>query len=150
MLSRFIQVDKMKEHKTYSEMIKLPTYAERIEYLKIGGKVGADTFGVNRYLNQKFYNTQEWKNFRRMIILRDNGCDLGVKSMPIPEGMKMYIHHIEPISPIDLERKNIDILLNPDNAITVCFDTHQAIHYGDISIGNREPVERKPGDTKLW
>lgn len=137
-------------NRTYSEMMKLSTYDERLKYLLIGGTVGADTFGVNRYLNQRFYNTPEWKNFRRDIILRDNGCDLAVPGMEIVKPMKIYIHHIEPIRIRDIERRHLEVLLNPDNAVVVSFDTHQAIHYGNIDLIQKDPVVRTPGDTKLW
>lgn len=134
--------------KTYSGALEYPSFAERFHYLRIGGKVGVETFGVNRFLNQKFYRTEEWKRFRNQIIIRDNGNDLGADGCPI-EG-KIYIHHIVPITMDDILNRNLELLLNPDNAISCSFATHQAIHYGDDSILQLEVPERKPGDTKLW
>lgn len=134
--------------KTYTKAIKYPTYAERFNYLKIGGEVGAETFGVNRYLNQKFYNTSEWRNFRNQIIIRDNGNDLGDPNVPIVG--RIYIHHIQPISMDDIVNRNFDILLNPDNVICVSDRTHRAIHYGDDNVIELEVPERHAGDTKLW
>lgn len=134
--------------KTYTKAIKYPTYAERFNYLKIGGEVGAETFGVNRYLNQKFYNTSEWRNFRNQIIIRDNGNDLGDPNVPIVG--RIYIHHIRPISMDDIVNRNFDILLNPDNVICVSDRTHRALHYGDDNVIELEVPERHAGDTKLW
>lgn len=134
--------------KTYTKAIKYPTYAERFNYLKIGGEVGAETFGVNRYLNQKFYNTSEWRNFRNQIIIRDNGNDLGDPNVPIVG--RIYIHHIQPISMDDIVNRNFDILLNPDNVICVSDRTHRALHYGDDNVIELEVPERHAGDTKLW
>ena len=133
--------------KTYSDLIKLPTFLERFDYLQIGGRVGEETFGSKRYLNQSFYHSAEWRKFRREIILRDRGCDLGCEGYDIYG--KIYIHHINPINVEDiLERK--EVLMNPDNAISVSFKTHEAIHYGDIDLLPIEPVERRPNDTIPW
>lgn len=133
--------------KTYSELIQLGTFEERFEYLKVGAKVGDETFGSNRYLNQRFYSSPEWKRFRREIILRDKGCDLGVEGRPIAG--KVYIHHINEITTKDLVDRNFCIL-DPSNAICVSFDTHQAIHFGDESILPSDPIQREPNDTIPW
>lgn len=134
--------------RTYSELIQLPTFIERYRYLRLGGTVGKETFGFDRYLNQKFYSTSEWKKFRRDIIIRDNGCDLGIDDSEI-SGLIM-IHHINPISPEDIRNKNIQVLLNPENVICVSYDTHLAIHYGDESLLIGPPVERTRNDTCPW
>lgn len=137
-------------NKTYSEMIKLPDYASRFNYLKLGGKIGIETFGVNRYLNQLFYSTPEWRRFRTEIIIRDMGFDLGDPNVPISGKEKIYIHHINPITEADLRNRNLDKLLNPDNAISCSYRTHKDIHYGSIETIKSDPIERRPGDTKLW
>jgi hypothetical protein len=132
--------------RTYSELIKLKTFDERFQYLRIGNGVGYETFGPNRYLNQSFYHSAEWKRFRDYIITRDLGCDMGLAGFEILE--RPIIHHINPLVVDDIiEHSNS--LLDPENAITVCLATHNAIHYGRF---NNEPLftERKPGDTKLW
>lgn len=133
--------------KTYSELITLPTFEERFQYLKIGGAVGKETFGFERYLNQYFYSTREWKNFRRDIIVRDLGCDLGIADRRI--GGKIMIHHIVPITIDDIRERN-ECLLNPENVICTSFDTHNAIHYGDESLLITVPIERTKNDTCPW
>ena len=134
--------------KTYSELITLPTFEERYEYLRLGGEVGMETFGFDRYLNQVFYNSIDWKRFRRDIIVRDNGCDLGVEGRPI-KGL-IFIHHIGPIDRDDIVYKRLEILLNPNNAICCSFNTHQAIHYGDETLLIKDFVERSANDTCPW
>jgi hypothetical protein len=134
--------------RTYSELITLPTFEERYLYLKLDGEVGKETFGFDRWLNQVFYNSKEWKTFRGDIIVRDMGCDLGVEERPI--GGRIYIHHIEPIKLDDILHRRLDVLMNPDNAISVSFETHNAIHYGDESLLLTVPVERRPNDTCPW
>lgn len=134
--------------RTYSELMKLPTYEERLQYLMLNGRVGEDTFGSRRYLNQVFYRSYEWQKFRKEIILRDEGCDLGLEGYEILG--KIYIHHINPIYIKDIEEKDLDILLNPENAISVSFDTHQRIHYENMSVVNNLPIERSPNDTCPW
>lgn len=134
--------------KTYSELILLPTFAERFQYLKLKGAVGKETFGKSRYLNQLLYRSPEWKRARRDVIIRDDGCDLGVADCPI-DG-RVYIHHMNPITEDDILNRNPKIF-DPDNLISVSFRTHQAIHYGsDEMMKEYEFVERIPGDTKLW
>lgn len=134
--------------KTYHEMSNLQTFEERFEYLKLHGDVGVDTFGADRWINQNFYRSREWKTIRNEIIIRDNGCDLAVPEYVI--GDKIYIHHINPIS-VDDFTNNPNKLLNPDNLICVSFETHQAIHYGSIDYLKISGLsERKPNDTKVW
>lgn len=133
--------------KTYSELIMLPTFEERFEYLKLNGRVGEDTFGYDRYLNQIFYTTKEWRDFRDSIIFRDNGCDLGMPDRQIFG--RIYIHHIVPLTKEDLLNRN-DCLLNPENVICVSYDTHNAIHYGDITKLPSDPIIRMKNDTCPW
>lgn len=134
--------------KCYSELIKIPTFEGRFEYCKLDGTVGRETFGYDRYLNQQFYTSYEYRKFRREIILRDMGCDLGVDGFPI--GGLVILHHINPISPDDILKRNIRILLDPENSICVSHKTHNAIHYGDISLIQIAPIERKINDTCPW
>lgn len=133
--------------KTYSELIMLPTFEERFEYLKLNGRVGEDTFGYDRYLNQIFYTTKEWRDFRDRIIFRDNGCDLGMPDRQIFG--RIYIHHIVPLTKEDLLNRN-DCLLNPENVICVSYDTHNAIHYGDATKLPSDPIIRTKNDTCPW
>ena len=133
--------------RNYTELSQLKTWDERFRYLKLTGKVGADTFGIDRWVNQHFYhNNPEWKSIRRQVILRDGGCDLGIEGMPISK--RPIVHHMNPISMKDLESSS-DILLDPEYLITVTHETHNAIHY---CINKRQPtiVERKPNDTSPW
>lgn len=133
--------------KTYSELITLPTFEERFEYLRLDSTVGESTFGFDRYLNQIFYRSQKWKDIRDWVIIRDNGCDLGV------EGFEIYgriiIHHMNPISLQDIERES-DLLLNPEYLICTVHNTHNAIHYGDASLLSLAPIERSKNDTCPW
>ena len=134
--------------KSYSELITLPTFEERYHYLKLGGKVGEETFGFDRYLNQVFYSSAEWKRFRRDIIVRDMGCDLGIEDRTI--GGIIIIHHINPIILADIHRRKLEVLLNPENVICVSHNTHNAIHYGDESLLTLAPIARRPNDTCPW
>jgi len=134
--------------KTYSELIKIPTFDDRFRYLKIGGKVGEDTFGSNRYLNQSFYSSRDWKIIRDYIIARDEGCDLAILDRPIFD--KIYIHHINPVLEEDII-KHSDWLFDPEFLICVSFETHNAIHYGDESILYKTKFAiRTPNDTSPW
>lgn len=133
--------------RTYSELIQIPTFIERYRYLRLKGLVGQDTFGWDRYLNQNFYHSREWRELRNHIIVRDNGCDLGVAGYEI--GSRIYIHHMNPIEVNDIVEAT-EILLDPEFLISVSFQTHQAIHYGDEDMLITEPVVRKPNDTTLW
>lgn len=133
--------------KTYSELSLLPTFRERYQYLRLSGQVGEDTFGFDRYLNQVFYRSKEWKRVRDFVILRDNGCDLGVPGFEIHE--KIIIHHMNPITVQDIRHANED-LLDPEFLICVRHNTHNAIHYGDESLLITEPIVRMPNDTCPW
>ena len=135
--------------KTYSELITLPSFEERFEYLKENGSVGEDTFGYNRYMNQAFYQSREWHNVRNRIIARDMGCDLGMPDHPIG-GKNIYVHHINPLTPNDIETGS-PRMFDPENLICVSFDTHNAIHYGDSKYLKLNKIsDRKPGDTCPW
>ena len=133
--------------RTYRELSRFKTFEERFEYLRLNGAVGQDTFGFDRYVNQRFYRSREWKRIRNEIIVRDNGCDLGI------EGREIYgriiIHHMNPISLDDIEDAT-DFLLNPDYLICTIHDTHNAIHYGDANLLVKEPVTHRPNDTCPW
>lgn len=133
--------------RTYSELIKIPTFLERFKYLKLNGKVGVDTFGFDRYLNQTFYRSYEWKRLRNDIIVRDMGCDLGLEGYDIFD--KILVHHMNPIGPDDIIHRS-DYLLDPEFLICTSKLTHDAIHYGDEQILYQDPVIRTPGDTCPW
>lgn len=133
--------------RTYQELIRLPTFKERYEYLRLGGRVGFDTFGFDRYLNQAFYRSPEWKQIRRQVIIRDNGCDLGADGYEIRG--TILIHHMNPLRAEDILERS-DLLLNPDYLICTAHATHNAIHYGDESLLDIGPVERRPNDTCPW
>lgn len=134
--------------RTYSELKELKTFEERFKYLKLGGVVGVETFGFDRYFNQKFYTTTEWKQLRNHIIVRDLGCDLGCEDHEI-FGQRIIIHHMNPIDLEDIEKKS-DFLLNPEFLITTTHSTHNAIHYGDESLIITAPIERRRNDTCPW
>lgn len=133
--------------RTYKELIELPTFEDRFRYLQLNGVVGEDTFGFDRYLNQVFYRSAEWKRVRDMVIVRDNGCDLAMEGYDIHG--RILIHHMNPVSLRDINDRNED-LLNPEYLITTTHQTHNAIHYGDESLLPRGPIERKPFDTCPW
>ena len=133
--------------KTYSELITLPTFEERYRYLRLRGTVGEDTFGFDRYMNQNFYRSVEWKRVRDQVIVRDNGCDLGIEDRLIHG--KILIHHMNPITDRDI-RYATDFLMNPEYLICVTHDTHNAIHYGNDDMLMTEPIIRKPYDTCPW
>ena len=133
--------------RTYSELIKLKTFKDRFEYLKLDGIVGEETFGFDRYMNQIFYKSREWTSVRQSVIIRDNGCDLGVEGYEIHG--KILIHHMNPINLSDIVHKT-DELLNPDYLITTVLSTHNAIHYGDASLLPVLPIERRANDTCPW
>lgn len=134
--------------RTYSELIKLPTFEERFEYLKLNGSVGEDTFGYDRYLNQKFYKSPEWKKLRNDIIIRDDGCDLGIEDRSISVG-RVYIHHMNPLRKDDIINRS-EYLMNPEYLICVTYETHNAIHYGDGNKLFMAPVTRTKNDTCPW
>lgn len=132
----------------YSELIMLPTFEERYEYLRLDGVVGKETFGFDRYLNQEFYQRdQEWKRIRDLVIIRDQGCDLGIEGREIRG--KIIIHHLNPITKDDL-LKRTDFLLNPEYLICTLKSTHDAIHYGDENLLMKGPIERTINDTCPW
>lgn len=133
--------------RSYSELRQIPTYKERYDYLRLGGKVGESTFGFDRYLNQALYRDSEWKRLRNKIILRDNGCDMGLADYEI--GGRIIIHHLTPITELDILERN-PCLFDEDNLVCVSHKTHEAIHYGDESLLDILPKERKPGDTCPW
>lgn len=134
--------------RTYSELIKYDSFEDRFRYLKLDGLVGEETFGYDRYINQIFYNSDEWKRTRRNIIVRDNGCDLGVDGFDIYS--KILIHHMNPINVNDIIERS-DYIMNPEYLICVAFETHNAIHFGDESIlMNQQIIERRPNDTCPW
>lgn len=137
----------MTNTKSYSELIKLETFEERFEYLKLNGRVGESTFGYDRYLNQLFYTTAEWKAARNLVIIRDNGCDLGIDDRII--GGRIFIHHINPITKEDILNRHPK-LFDPENLICVSKLTHDAIHYGDENLLIKAPIERSKNDTCPW
>lgn len=138
----------MKSIKTYSELITLPTFEERYEYLRLDGTVCEETFGFDRYLNQEFYQrSQEWKRIRDYVIIRDQGCDLGIEGREI-QG-KILVHHMNPITKDDLLKRS-KFLLDPEYLICTLKSTHDAIHYGDENLLMKGPVQRTLYDTCPW
>ena len=137
----------MKIIRTYSELITLPTFEERYEYLKLNGVVGEETFGFDRYINQLFYTSQEWRSIRNHVILRDNGCDLGIPGREI--NGRILIHHMNPITKEDILNRS-EFLMNPEYLISTIDTTHNAIHYGDSNLLMKDPIERSKNDTCPW
>lgn len=133
--------------RTYSELIKLPTFEERYRYLRLGGRVGEETFGFDRYANQAFYKSKEWKDIRDFVIVRDNGCDLGIEDREIYG--KILVHHMNPINIEDIVNRT-EYLLDPEYLISTVKNTHDAIHYGDESLLIMAPIERTKNDTCPW
>lgn len=133
--------------RTYSELILIPTFEERFEYLRLDGKVCEETFGFDRYLNQILYTSPEWRSIRNHIILRDNACDLAVQGREIYG--KIMIHHMNPITVEDVLRRS-DFLLNPEYLICTTMNTHNAIHYGDSELLYKDPIVRTKNDTCPW
>lgn len=138
----------MSNIRTYSELCKLKTFKERFEYLKIGGIVGEETFGFDRYLNQMFYNSDEWKRVRNYVITRDNGCDLGIPDREIIDSI-ILVHHMNPITKEDIINRS-EFLLDPEYLICTIKNTHDAIHYGDESLLYQDPIVRSANDTCPW
>lgn len=132
---------------TYRELIAYNSFEERAEYLKLSGQVGMETFGMDRYINQTFYRSKEWRDLRHYIIVRDDGCDLAMPEYEITG--KIYIHHLNPITEDDIENRS-DALFDPDNLVCVSFETHNYIHFGQKLQNHQAPVIRYSGDTKLW
>lgn len=136
--------------RTYTELISIDSYLDRFEYLKLGGKVGEITFGGHRYLNQAFYNSKRWKDFKREVIIRDNGCDMAHKDKPFQGHERIIIHHLNPLKIEDVIYQT-ELLMDFENVVAVSFDTHQAIHYGDKSLLPFNTfVIRRPNDTIPW
>lgn len=133
--------------KTYSELIRIPTFEERYRYLRLSGKVAEETFGFRRWLNQEFYHSDEWLRFRNKIIIRDNGCDLALEGFEIFGSI--IIHHLNPITYDDILNRN-PCVFDPDNVVSTKLLTHNAIHYGDESLISRITIERTKNDTCPW
>lgn len=138
-----------REIRSYSELCKLSTFAERYNYLRLNGDIGAETFGRDRWLNQLFYTNSEWRKVRNAILLRDNWCDLGIPGYEFGAKQKIIIHHMNPICLEDLEN-NIELCMNPEFLISTSLDTHNAIHYGKALISPTEFIVRQPNDTSPW
>lgn len=135
------------KHRCYSELKQLTTFKDRYEYLKLLGTVGEDTFGFDRYLNQNFYRSSEWKRIRNQVIVRDDGCDMGLEGYSI--GNKILVHHMNPISIKDIQAGE-GLILDPEFLVCVSLETHNAIHYGYDYAEQKDYVERRPNDTILW
>lgn len=133
--------------RTYTELIRIPTFEERFEYLKLNGRVGSDTFGFDRYMNQLLYRSYKWRKLRDGLIVRDNGCDLAHEDYPLSG--RIIIHHMNPITPEQVEKDDSEIY-NPEFLICTANITHEAIHYGDSSLLPKPIIERRPGDTCPW
>lgn len=133
--------------RTYSELIKFDTFIDRYQYLRLDGKVGEETFGFDRWLNQLFYKDPEWFSIRNEVIIRDNGCDLGIADREVHS--RILVHHMNPISREDILARS-EFLLNPEYLICTSKTTHDAIHYGDENLLMGEPIERTRNDTCPW
>lgn len=133
--------------RSYRELSRLETFDERLDYLMLNGNVGRATFGFDRWINQQFYNSYEWKQIREFVIVRDNGCDLGVPGYEI--NAELLVHHMNPLDAHAIVHRE-DSLLDPENLITTTHRTHNAIHYSDKSLLPQVVPEREPGDTTLW
>lgn len=134
--------------RTYHDLLGFETFEDRLEYLKLGGGVGRSTFGFDRYLNQQFYHSWDWKRVKNHVILRDAGCDLGIPGYEIHT--ELLVHHMNPINVGDIVHENLDRLLDPNFLITTCLRTHNAIHYGSGNVYPKVVAERTPNDTILW
>ena len=139
--------------RTYTELIQFPTFKERFEYLKLNGRIGEETFGnySRRWLNQQFYQSPEWQRIKREVMIRDNGCDMGLPDYELGEYNRIYVHHMNPITEDDIIYRT-PYLMNPEYLISVSFETHNAIHFGDINVARaaKDPAQRFPGDQCLW
>lgn len=140
---------RQKNIRTYTELSKLKTFKQRFEYLKLDGKIGEETFGYDRYINQRFYKDPEYRAIRDYVIVRDNGCDMGVEGYDYVEGEKIIIHHMNPITVEDIVNRS-EFALDPEYMVSVRHLTHNAIHYGDESLLIQEPIERRKNDTCPW
>ena len=133
--------------RTYSDLVAYTSFKDRFNYLKLDGIVAHSTFGHQRFLNQALYQSDEWKRVRRKVILRDDGCDLAIPDRPIYG--RPLVHHINPIAPEDILNRS-HVLFDPENLITVSFETHNALHYGDYSLVAKDVIIRSPNDTSPW
>lgn len=133
--------------RTYSELITIPTFEERYNYLKLNGIVGKETFGYDRYLNQLLYRSSDWRSFRDRIIIRDNGCDLACEGFELQS--RIIIHHIDPITVEDILNKHPKVF-DPENVVSTSHNTHLAIHYGDKNLISIAPINRYKNDTCPW
>lgn len=133
--------------RTYKELSRLASFKERYDYLRIGGEVGAMTFGWERYINQMLYHSKKWRKARDMVIIRDEGCDLAHQDFEIRD--QIIVHHMNPLTPEDIE-EDCDYIYDPDLLICTSRNTHNAIHYGDVSLLPKLPIERRPWDTCPW
>lgn len=133
--------------RTYSELKRFDTFLDRYNYLKLSGRVGIETFGIDRYINQGLYRSRKWRRIRDEVIIRDEACDLGMPGYDLYD--RIIIHHMNPITLEDIEDEN-PIIFDPEFLICTSFMTHNAIHYGDESLLPKEPIERRPGDTCPW
>lgn len=136
-----------RNRKSYAEMATFQSFQERYDYLKLGGRVGFETFGPARYINQRFYTSTLWKNVRNQVVVRDEGCDLGVPGRDIRD--RIYIHHINPLTVEAIQNGDYS-LIDPENLVCVTHHTHNALHYGDEKMFEVGFSDRRPGDTKLW
>lgn len=137
----------MTKIRSYRELRRLRTFLDRFEYLSLKGNVGESTFGFDRWINQRFYRSNEWKRVRNYVIVRDNGCDLGIEGHEIHTNL--LVHHMNPVLLDDI-RHGEEWILDPNYLVTTSLATHNAIHYGDEKLLPRGPIVRQPGDTKLW
>ena len=139
--------------RTYTELIQFPTFEERFNYLKLSGQVGQETFGMlsSRWMNQNFYRSKEWAQIKNQILIRDDACDMGLPDYPIPNASKVVIHHINPITEDDIIN-HTSFLVDPEFLICVSFETHTALHFGDINVSriSKDPVRRQPNDQCPW
>jgi len=139
--------------RTYTELCQLQTFEERFNYLKLDGIIGEETFGAlsSRWLNQNFYRSREWEEIKRSIIIRDDACDMGLEMYPIPNRVKMIVHHMNPITEEDIINRT-QFLTNPEYLICVSFETHNAIHFGDLNVARiaKDPAVRQPNDQCPW
>jgi 5-methylcytosine-specific restriction endonuclease McrA len=133
--------------RTYSELAELDSFLERYEYLALRGQVGCETFGFDRWINQRFYTSPQWRRIRRDVIARDEGCDLGVLGRDIHS--RIIVHHLNPLTQDDIVHGTSNAL-NPEYMISTTHDTHNAIHYGDATLLRQDHIPRRPGDTQLW
>lgn len=134
-------------NKSYHELLSYKTFEERFEYLKLYGVVGETIFGFNRFMNQSFYTSRQWRSARSQVIIRDDGCNLGCPDRPIAG--RIQVHHINPVT-LEMLENGDPMLFDLNNLICTDENTHRAIHYGDASLLQQDYIPRKPGDTKLW